>query len=79
MTEHSSFISYPPDRLSALSYRVNIIKLLLYVFPFLFSLCYASIVPGKQTKNPKGKEAFHMKKLSSLIKEFYQSFSHREG
>ena len=51
---------------------------ILYVFYFYFLLCYASIVPGKQT-NPKRKEASIVKKLEKLFEEFYESFSHREG
>ena len=30
-------------------------------------------------KSDKRKEALNMKKLSKLVKEFYESFSHREG
>ena len=54
------------------------IMAILYVFYFYFLLCYASIVPGKQT-NPKRKEASMVKKLEKLFEEFYESFSHREG
>ena len=61
-----------------LRYEKRIIKAIVYVFPFSVLLCYASIVPGEQTRS-KRKEASLMKKLSSLVKEFYESFSHREG
>ena len=30
-------------------------------------------------KSKRRKEALNMKKLSKLVKEFYESFSHREG
>jgi hypothetical protein len=59
-------------------FKKRIVATILYVFYFSWFLCYASIVPGKQT-NPKRKEASIVKKLEKLFEEFYESFSHREG
>ena len=48
---------------------------------FIFSIICAMLQssPGNRQKTKNGKEALIMKKLSSLIKEFYESFSRREG
>ena len=35
--------------------------------------------PGNRQQYFKGKEALIMKKLSKLVTELYESFSHREG
>lgn len=45
----------------------------LYYMYFIFCrfLCYASVVPGKQT-NPKRKEASIVKKLEKVFEEFYK-------
>ena len=59
-------------------YKICFVTTILYVFYFFRFLCYASVVPGKQT-NPKRKEASIVKKLEKVFEEFYKSFSHREG
>ena len=50
-------------------FKKRIVATILYVFYFSWFLCYASIVPGKQT-NPKRKEASIVKKLEKLFEEF---------
>ena len=46
--------------------------LISYVFPFSFFPCYHTIVLREQ-------EQQHRKKALKMLKEFYESFSHREG
>ena len=47
---------------------------------FLFYLSCAMLQPWSGKTNIRnGKEALIMKKLSKLMKEYYESFSRREG
>ncbi len=48
---------------------------LLYVFPFSDSLCYHTIVLREEDKTQRKKA----KDMLKILKEYYESFSHREG
>ena len=48
---------------------------LLYVFHFYETLCYHTIVLREQDKTQRKKA----KDMLKMLKEYYESFSHREG
>ena len=51
--------------------------MLLYIFPFSKSLCYHTIVLRDRAKQDP--ELTQRKKVLEMLKEYYESFSHREG
>lgn len=62
-----------------LSYGIQIIKLLRYVFPFFVVLCYDTVVPGERDEIKKRKKETIMKKVSVLLEELYVTFIHGRG
>ena len=58
-------------------YYFCIVIMLLYIFPFSKSLCYHTIVLRDRAKQEP--EITQRKKVLEMLKEYYESFSHREG